>query len=111
PPPHVRLVEVAGAGFVNFHLYDTWLHDVLATVVAEGEEGFARPELGHGQRVQVEFVSANPTGPIHVGNGWWASYGDALARLLERCGFAVSREYYVNDTGSQIRKMGASVVA
>jgi arginyl-tRNA synthetase len=111
PPPHVRLVEVAGPGFINFHLHDSWLHDVLGSVVAEGEERYARPDLGHGERVQVEFVSANPTGPIHVGNGWFASYGDAVARLLERCGSEVTREYYVNDTGGQIRRLGASVLA
>jgi arginyl-tRNA synthetase len=111
PPRHVRLVDVAGPGFVNFHLHDTWLYDVLGAVVEEGEDGYARLDLGHGQRVQIEFVSANPTGPIHVGNGWFASYGDALARLFERCGFAVSREYYVNDTGGQIQRLGASVLA
>jgi arginyl-tRNA synthetase len=111
PPPYVRSVEVAGPGFVNFHLDDTWLYDVLRTVVDLGEEGYARPAMGDGERVQVEFVSANPTGPIHVGNGWFASYGDAVARLLDRCGYAVSREYYVNDTGGQIRKLGATVVA
>ncbi|MGH9213216.1 MAG: arginine--tRNA ligase [Acidimicrobiales bacterium] len=111
PPSHVERVEVAGAGFVNFHLRPTWLHDVLREVVADGEKGYARSEAGAGQRVQVEFVSANPTGPIHVGNGWFASYGDSVARLLERCGYGVSREYYVNDTGGQIRQLGASVLA
>lgn len=110
-PRHVETVEVAGPGFLNFRLNSSWLHDVLREVVASGEEGFARPQLGHGERVQVEFVSANPTGPIHVGNGWWASYGDAVARLLGRCGWDVHREYYVNDTGGQIRRLGASVLA
>ena len=74
--------EVAGPGFVNFHLAPTWLHDVLTEVVAKGEADYARLDFGAGERVQVEFVSANPTGPIHVGNGWFASYGDSLARLL-----------------------------
>jgi arginyl-tRNA synthetase len=111
PPPHVRLVEVAGPGFVNFYLHDSWLHDVLRAVVDEGEDGYARTDLGQGERVQIEFVSANPTGPIHVGNGWFASYGDALGRVLQRCGWVVSREYYVNDTGGQIRRLGASVLA
>jgi arginyl-tRNA synthetase len=111
PPAHVERVEVAGPGFINFVLNDTWLYDVLRAVVQGGEEGYARPSLGHGEPVQIEFVSANPTGPIHVGNGWWASYGDAVARLLNRCGWDVSREYYVNDTGGQIRKLGASVLA
>jgi arginyl-tRNA synthetase len=111
PPAHVERVEVAGPGFINFVLNDTWLYDVLRAVVHGGEEGYARPSLGHGEPVQIEFVSANPTGPIHVGNGWWASYGDAVARLLDRCGWDVSREYYVNDTGGQIRRLGESVLA
>jgi arginyl-tRNA synthetase len=111
PPQHVERVELAGPGFVNFHLKPTWLHDVLADVVEEGVERYGRHDFGAGERVQVEFVSANPTGPIHVGNGWFASYGDAVARLLERTGHEVSREYYVNDTGGQIRRLGASVLA
>jgi arginyl-tRNA synthetase len=110
-PAHVTKIEVAGPGFLNFYLDDGWLHDVLTEVVTAGEAGYARLDLGRGERVQVEFVSANPTGPIHVGNGWWASYGDALCRLLERCGWAVTREYYVNDTGGQIRRLGASIAA
>jgi len=111
PPAHVERVELAGPGFVNFHLRPTWLHDVLTDVVEQGEADYARFDFGRGERVQVEFVSANPTGPIHVGNGWFASYGDSVARLLERCGYDVSREYYVNDTGGQIRRLGASVLA
>ncbi|HET6953185.1 MAG TPA: arginine--tRNA ligase [Acidimicrobiales bacterium] len=111
PPPHVVRTEVAGPGFVNFHLAPTWLHDVLREVVTQGEAGYSRLDFGAGERVMVEFVSANPTGPIHVGNGWFASYGDALARLLARCGYEVTREYYVNDTGGQIRRLGESVLA
>ncbi|MEY2421453.1 MAG: arginyl-tRNA synthetase [Acidimicrobiaceae bacterium] len=111
PTQHVERVELAGPGFVNFHLRATWLHDVLTDVVEQGEENYARFGFGAGERVQVEFVSANPTGPIHVGNGWFASYGDSVARLLERSGYDVSREYYVNDTGGQIRRLGASVLA
>lgn len=111
PPPHVTRVETAGPGFVNFWLDDSWLHDVLRDVIEGDVEGYGRVDLGHGERVQLEFVSANPTGPIHVGNGWWASYGDAVARLLARSGWEVSREYYVNDTGGQIRRLGASILA
>ena len=110
-PRHVESVEVAGPGFVNFRLAPTWLYDVLADVVTAGTEGYARPLTDHPEKVMVEFVSANPTGPIHVGNGWFASYGDGVARLLERCGHTVSREYYVNDTGGQIRRLGASLLA
>ena len=111
PPPHVTRTEVAGPGFVNFHLAPTWLHDVLTEVVTQGEADYARLDFGAGERVQVEFVSANPTGPLHVGNGWFASFGDSLARLLTRCGYEASREYYVNDTGGQIRRLGESVLA
>lgn len=111
PPTHVERAEVAGPGFVNFHLRDTWLHEVLAALLAAGEESYARLDLADGERVQIEFVSANPTGPIHVGNGWFASYGDSLGRIMERCGYDVTREYYVNDTGGQIRRLGASVLA
>jgi arginyl-tRNA synthetase len=111
PPPYVSEVSVAGPGFVNFRLHDRWLHDVLTEVVEQGVEGYARTEVGQGERVNVEFVSANPTGPLHVGNGWWCSYGDALSRVLERCGWQVWREYYVNDTGGQIRQLGESLLA
>jgi arginyl-tRNA synthetase len=111
PPPHLLDLEVAGPGFVNLTLGPGWLHDTLVEVVTEGEEGYARPDLGHSERVQVEFISANPTGPLHVGNGWWGSYGDALARVMERSGWQVQREYYVNDTGSQIRTLGESLLA
>ena len=80
-------------------------------VVAAGEDGYATSDLGAGERVQIEFVSANPTGPLHVGNGWLGSYGDALGRVMSRCGFEVRREYYVNDTGGQIRLLGESLLA
>jgi arginyl-tRNA synthetase len=107
----VTSVEIAGPGFVNFRLDDGWLHDALTEVVTEGEDGYARPDVGHGERVMVEFLSANPTGPIHVGNGWWGSYGDSLGRVLARAGYLVTREYYVNDTGGQIRRLGESLLA
>lgn len=111
PPPHLVNVEVAGAGFVNFHLEPGYLHEVLVDVVIQGERDYARSQLGKGERVQIEFVSANPTGPLHVGNGWWGAYGDSLARVMARCGYEVSREYYVNDTGGQIRRLGMSLLA
>ncbi len=83
------------------------LHDVVAT----GTDGYAVTAIGGNEKVMIEFVSANPTGPVHVGNGWFASYGDALGRVMTRNGYAISREYYVNDTGGQIRKLGASMLA
>lgn len=111
PPAHVDRVEIAGPGFVNFHLAPTWLHDVLRTVVTEGPDGYARPDLGAGRRVNVEFVSANPTGPLHAGGGRWAAYGDALVNLLNRCGYRADREYYLNDRGVQMGLFGASLAA
>ena len=110
-PAHVTSVELAGPGFVNFRLAPTWLHDVLVEVVDGGVEGYARPDLGKGERVNVEFVSANPTGPVHAGHARGAAHGDALARLLERTGHEVVREFYINDRGVQMQKFGASLAA
>ena len=78
PPPYVVRVDVDGPGFVNFRLSDGWLHDVLRQVVDQGVDGYARHRVGGGEKVNVEFVSANPTGPLHVGGGRWAAYGDSL---------------------------------
>jgi arginyl-tRNA synthetase len=111
PPAHVERAEIAGPGFVNFHLHETWQHDVLADVVAGGEDGYARLDLGGGRKVNVEFVSANPTGPLHAGGGRWAAYGDSLCRILERAGHVVHREYYLNDRGVQMSLFGASLAA
>ncbi|HEV3227260.1 MAG TPA: arginine--tRNA ligase [Acidimicrobiales bacterium] len=111
PADHVDRVELAGPGFVNFHLEPTWLHDVLRGIVEEGVDGYAAPQIGGGRRVNVEFVSANPTGPLHAGGGRWAAYGDALANLLERTGHDVHREYYLNDRGTQMRLFGASLAS
>lgn len=111
PPKHVEAVEIAGPGFVNFRLVNTWLHDVLADVVAGGVEGYARPALSDGLRVNVEFVSANPTGPLHAGHGRWAAYGDSLCRLFARCGYRPLAETYVNDRGVQIQHYADSLAA
>jgi arginyl-tRNA synthetase len=111
PPKHVEAVEIAGPGFVNFRLANTWLYDVLADVVAGGVDGYARPALGDGLRVNVEFVSANPTGPLHAGHGRWAAYGDSLCRLFARCGYRPHAETYVNDRGVQIQHYADSLAA
>ncbi|MEQ8841209.1 MAG: arginine--tRNA ligase [Acidimicrobiales bacterium] len=111
PPAHVTAIEIAGPGFVNFHLADTWLHDVLVDVVEAGIDGFARPDLGQGLHVNVEFVSANPNKPLHAGHGRGACYGDSIARLRERCGYRVTREYYINDRGVQMTKYAESLAA
>jgi arginyl-tRNA synthetase len=105
----VEKVEVAGPGFLNVFVADDWLHDVLREVVAAGDAyGRAEP---NGLRAQVEFVSANPTGPLTLGHARNAAIGDALARLLECAGWAVEREYYFNDAGGQMDRFGASVEA
>jgi arginyl-tRNA synthetase len=111
PPPHVEQVEIAGPGFVNFHLRETWLHDVLVDVIQGGEEGYARLAIGEGKRVNVEFVSANPNGPLHAGHGRGAAFGDSLARILGRTGYDVTRECYLNDRGLQMQNYAASLAA
>ena len=111
PPAHVVGVEVAGPGFVNFRLADSWLHEVLADVAAAGVDGWARHDDGVGTRVIVEFVSANPTGPLHAGHGRGACYGDSVARLYDRCGYDVVREFYINDRGLQMQNFAASLAA
>lgn len=111
PPMYVIRVEVAGPGFINFVLDPAWLHDVLRMVVLDGFDGYARHNLGRGQHVNVEFVSANPTGPLHVGAGRWAAYGDSLCRILEWCGHRVHREYIFNDRGLQMSLLGESIAA
>ncbi len=111
PPAHVRTVEIAGPGFVNFFLHDTWLHDVMHEVVQQGIEGYARSAMGDGIRVNVEFVSANPTGPLHAGHGRGAAFGDSLARILDRAGYEVHRENYLNDRGVQMESFARSLLA
>ncbi len=110
-PAHVTKVDLAGPGFVNFHLAPTWLHDVLTEVIQDGPERYAAPDIGQGETVNVEFVSANPTGPVHAGHARGAAHGDAVARLLSRTGHAVTREFYINDRGVQMQKFGASLSA
>ncbi|MFA9430116.1 arginine--tRNA ligase [Egicoccus sp. AB-alg2] len=110
-PDAVEAVDIAGPGFVNFRLAHRYHQDLVRRVVADGER-FGRRERAEEERerVDVEFVSANPTGPLHVGAGRWAATGDAIAALLEADGHEVVREYYVNDAGEQIRRFGESVV-
>jgi arginyl-tRNA synthetase len=105
--PAIAKVEIAGAGFVNFFVRDGAYRDEIARVLAAGR-GYGRSRTGEGQRVQVEFVSANPTGPLHVGHGRHAAYGATLANLFEATGWRVDREYYVNDAGRQMDILAAS---
>jgi len=109
-PGVVAKVEVAGPGYLNFFVANAWWHAVVREILAAGP-AYGRGTVGQGQRVQVEFVSANPTGPLHVGHGRGAALGDAIASLLAGVGFQVEREYYINDAGSQMRLLGESVWA
>lgn len=99
--PYLEKAEIAGAGFVNLYLKPAAKQQVMR-VVLEQRHAYGRVGAGGGRKVQVEFVSANPTGPLHVGHGRGAAYGASLASLLEAAGFAVTREYYVNDAGRQM---------
>jgi arginyl-tRNA synthetase len=109
-PDWVAGVEVAGPGFVNVRLDQRWFAGLVRRVLAEGD-AFGAVDLGHRERVNVEFISANPTGPLHVGNARLAPTGDALANLLTLTGHKVEREYYINDAGGQYDRLGASVEA
>lgn len=105
----VRAVEVAGPGFINFRLSDVAHAELVRRILREGES-FGRRPANSADHVNVEFVSANPTGPLHLGSGRWAATGDAIAALLEAVGHRVTREYYLNDVGEQVRRFGASIV-
>ncbi len=103
----VAQVDVAGPGFLNLTFAPAFWHQVVTSILTEGD-AFGRSSLGAGQRVNIEYVSANPTGPMHIGHCRGAVFGDALAGLLAFAGYTVSREYYVNDAGGQVDKLGAS---
>src|SRR5690606_11469754 len=107
-PEFISSVEVVAPGYINFRVDDDWLRQQVETIIAEGENLFAL-DLGKGKRAQVEFVSANPTGPITVGRTRGAVVGDTMARLLEAAGFNVEREYYFNNAGAQMRNLGNSL--
>jgi len=109
PAAFVERVDVAGPGFINVFVTPDWLHDVVRRIAAEGERFGAATQ--NGLRVQVEFVSANPTGPLTIGHARNAAIGDAVARILEFGGWRVEREYYFNDAGGQMDRFGASVEA
>ncbi|HVC07802.1 MAG TPA: arginine--tRNA ligase [Solirubrobacterales bacterium] len=106
----IERIEVAGPGFVNFFLSDAWYRRAMAALGAAGEQLGPAPSSSP-ERILVEFVSANPTGPLHVGGGRHAAYGDALVRLLEAVGHEVGREFYVNDAGAQVERFAHSIAA
>ncbi|RME87319.1 MAG: arginine--tRNA ligase, partial [Zetaproteobacteria bacterium] len=106
-PEGVARAEVAGPGFINIFLEPGAENRVLARILTD--PSWSRPDLGHGARVLVEYVSANPTGPMHVGHGRGAVVGDAIANLLAHTGWQVEREYYINDAGNQVRTLARTV--
>lgn len=106
----IAKTEVAGAGFINFYLTPNWLYRVMEEVENRGTD-YGKIDLGKGKKVMVEFVSANPTGPMHMGNARGGALGDCLASVLEYAGYDVTREFYVNDAGNQIEKFGNSLNA
>ena len=100
--------EVAGPGFINFFLDEKWYGSVIDAVLEEGS-AYGRTKTGEGKKVMVEFVSANPTGPMHIGNARGGAIGDCLASVLDWAGYDVTREFYVNDAGNQIEKFATSL--
>ena len=101
-------IEVAGPGFINFFLKPAWFSETVDTVLRQGEN-YGKTDMGQGKRVLVEFVSANPTGPMHIGNARGGAIGDCLASVLEYAGYYVEREFYINDAGNQVNKFGLSL--
>src|SRR5919106_6915388 len=110
PPASVAKVAVAAPGFLNFHLDPSWVAAQVGPIRDAGET-YGRGAAGEPMRINVEFLSANPTGPLHVGNARGAFVGDVLSRVLEAAGHRVTREYYFNDYNEQIRNLGLSVLA
>jgi arginyl-tRNA synthetase len=105
----IASVEIAGPGFINLRLSDGAFQKVIRDAREQGME-FARPNVGNGRTVNIEFISANPTGPMHVGHGRWAALGNALCNLCEHAGWKVTREFYINDAGNQMELFGESVL-
>lgn len=107
---YIDKVECAGPGFINFYLNKTWLYDALR-LIHDKKERYGEVGIGKGVKVNVEFVSANPTGPLHMGNARGGALGDCIASVLEKAGYDVTREFYINDAGNQIEKLGLSLEA
>ena len=106
----IEKVEIAGPGFINFYLSQSWLYDILPVVEAQ-DTAYGSVDIGKGEKVQVEFVSANPTGLLHMGNARGGALGDSLANLLKMAGYDVTKEFYINDAGNQIVNLGLSLEA
>ncbi len=107
---YIDRCEIAGPGFINFYLKSDWLYDGLKLIAEKGSD-YGAIDIGQGKKVMVEFVSANPTGPMHMGNARGGALGDGIASVLEKAGYDVTREFYINDAGAQIEKFGKSLEA
>lgn len=107
---YIEKTEIAGPGFINFYLKQDWMYDMLANIIAAGEN-YGNLQNDCKEEIQLEYVSANPTGPLHVGHGRGAAVGSALANLMKAAGYDITREYYINDAGNQINNLAASVNA
>ena len=105
---YIKSAEIAGPGFINFFLNDSYYADIVLDVINKGED-YGKSNYGENKRVLVEFVSANPTGPMHIGNARGGALGDCLAAVLESAGYYTEREFYINDAGNQINKFGLSL--
>ena len=108
--PWLEKTEIAGPGFINFYVKPDWLYDMLQSILDQGES-YGNTDFGKLRKIQVEFVSANPTGPLHVGHGRGAAFGSALSNLLAAAGYDVQKEFYINDAGNQIDNLAVSVEA
>lgn len=108
--PWLERAEIAGPGFINFFLKPDWLYALLQHILDQGET-YGNTQVGQQQKIQIEFVSANPTGPLHVGHGRGAAFGSALANLMQAAGYDVQKEFYINDAGNQIDNLAVSVEA
>ena len=106
--PSIRELQIAGPGFINVYLSYDWLYDTLRTIV-EAKDTFGKSQIGKGKRILIEFVSANPTGPLNIVSGRAAAVGDTLVNLLNAVGYDAIREYYVNDAGGQVERLGESI--
>lgn len=107
---YIERVEIAGPGFINFFVSPLWFADIVSGVL-EAKEDYGHSDYGKGEKVMIEFVSANPTGPMHMGNARGGAIGDCLAAAMDACGYDVTREFYINDAGNQIQKFGNSLEA
>ncbi|WP_433745486.1 arginine--tRNA ligase [Falsibacillus pallidus] len=106
----IEKIEIAGPGFINFYMNNSYLTDLIPTVLKAGDD-YGKSDAGKGEKIQVEFVSANPTGDLHLGHARGAAVGDSLCNVLEKAGYDVTREYYINDAGNQIHNLAISVEA